>query len=157
MSHTDDSISVVIQPPNSKPMSQAREGQLANARKMAVVSRRHKQKQRLEAKLAELRALMGQDMSIDQLTRIASRLLEQEERLREKQNALTETCNSNLDCITLELSKLRRLMERIVDGNTRAPTSQPHDRHYASSSVGSVASLHAATHSSRPRSPRGQR
>ena len=80
MSHTDDSISVVIQPPNSKPMSQAREGQLANARKMAVVSRRHKQKQRLEAKLAELRALMGQDMSIDQLTRIASRLLEQEER-----------------------------------------------------------------------------
>ena len=77
---------------------------------MAVVSRRHKQKQRLEQKLAELKALMGDDMSNSMLERTATRLMAQEETLRDKQNRLTETCNENLDTIMKEMAYLCKLM-----------------------------------------------
>ena len=75
MSRTsDDTISVVMDHPGKGP-SQGRLDQLAKARKNAVLSRKVKQRAKLEAKLRELRELMGDDMNFEQLGRIATRLI----------------------------------------------------------------------------------
>ena len=137
----DDTISVVM---STQPASQGRLKQLEGARKMAVVSRRHKQKQRLEAKLNELRLLMGEDMSNSMLERTAARLMAQEESLRAKQNAITEACNENLDSISQEIKYLRRLFEQHFSGSTYRP-----------STYSTTQSTHSSSHSSKQRSPRG--
>ena len=153
MSRTDDTISVAMDHPGKGP-SQGRLQQLDNARKSAVLSRKVKQRARLEQKLRELRELMGDDLNNEQLGRVASRLLAQEETLRAKQNEITQACNDNLHMIQESLLHLTRLIEK--SHGTRATTPHTNDRYFTAhgSTVGSVATL---AQSSRPRSPRGQR
>ena len=155
MSRTDDTISVVMDTPGKGP-SQGRLDQLDKARKNAVLSRKVKQRARLEAKLRELRELMGDDLNYEQLGRVASRLLAQEETLRSKQNQLTEACNQNLETIQESLAHLTRLIERSY--GARATTPHPNDRYnYTGSTHGStVGSVATLVQSSRPRSPRRQ-
>ena len=102
-----------------------------------------KQRAKLEAKLRELRELMGDDLNYEQLGRVASRLLAQEETLRARQNQLTEACNQNLETIQESLTHLTRLIERTH--GTRATTPHPNDRYYSGSQVGSAAAGSVAT------------
>ena len=118
----NDSKSDAISVDMKKPMTPAKTEQLKAARQCAVISRRHRQKERLELKLAELRALMGTDMSSDQLARITTRLLAQEETLRVSQNRITEGIQENLQLIMNEIHRLQRSVERI---NRPAVTAAP--------------------------------
>ena len=148
MSGARDDESVVVELQGGKNPSQGRLTQLEGARSKAVISRRFKQKQRLENKLAELRSLISDDMTQEQLVRVATKLLDQEEALRKKQNEQTTIMNSNMEALLEEITNVRKLIERAFY-STRPPShvgtssTRPQDR-YAASSVGSVATLHTA-------------
>jgi hypothetical protein len=104
----DDTISVSIDSskrPCAKPCSQAKLAQLEAARKSAIEQRRRNQKERLEAKLCELRRLTA-GMSDEHVTKFATQLLAQEETLRAKQNAITGQVNTNIEIISEQLAKL---------------------------------------------------
>lgn len=73
---------------SGKPLSEKKLRQLAAARDKALLKRRQKLKNKLEAKLSELRQILGPDNRPD-IERVAHMLLKQEETLRTKQNALT--------------------------------------------------------------------
>ena len=73
---------------SGKPLSEKKLRQLAAARDKALFTRRKKLKNKLEAKLSELRQILGPDNRPD-IERVAHMLLKQEETLRTKQNALT--------------------------------------------------------------------
>lgn len=107
---SDDAISVII-PSSGKPTSEAKLAQLAEARKMALVSRKQKQRERLERKLQELRAVMG-DMSHGQIARVATAMMAQEETLRGKQNDITERVGENIQILLDEMGRLRHAVER---------------------------------------------
>lgn len=81
---------------------------------MAVVSRRIKMKQRLEAKLQALTTLAGRDLSLDQLTRVAEALLLQEQELRSKQNTLSDAVNASLQQLMDELLRMRSSVDLIM-------------------------------------------
>ena len=104
----DDSISIVVGPTKAPP-SAAKLRQLADARKLAIESRREKQKERLEAKLKELTGVMH-GISEGALARIATKMMAQEEHLRARQNSITETVNGNLEHILVELSRIKSLL-----------------------------------------------
>ena len=72
---------------SGKPLSDKKLRQLAAARDKALLTRRKKLKSKLEAKLSELRQILGPDNRPD-IERVAHMLLKQEETLRSKQNAL---------------------------------------------------------------------
>ena len=72
---------------SGKPLSDKKLRQLAAARDKALLKRRQKLKSKLEAKLSELRQILGPDNRPD-IERVAHMLLKQEETLRSKQNAL---------------------------------------------------------------------
>lgn len=115
--------------------------QLEQAREKSVVSRKLKQHDRLQQKLAELRASLGSDFTSEHLTRVAAKLLQQEEDLRSKQNKLTTAVNDHLDLILAEIRRVSKEVERL-----------------GRSSSHSSASSFFSTHSQpRPRSPRTQR
>ena len=152
MSRADDTISVAMDHPGKGP-SQARLQQLDNARKSALLSRKVKQRARLEQKLRELRELMGDDLNYEQLGRVATRLLAQEETLRAKQNEITQACNDNLHMIQESLLHLTRLIEK--SHGARATTPHPNDRYYTGSHGSTVGSVATLAQNSRPRSPRG--
>lgn len=122
----DGSISVVMAPHTSqsgnKAPTQERLNQLDKARATAIMNRKLRQKERLEAKLRELRALMGDDMNYEQLGRIATKLLAQEETLRAKQSQQTQIVNDNMQRFTDELAKLRRLVERLLPSPSPTPS-----------------------------------
>ena len=162
---TDDEKSVisVAMTGTGKRPSEGRLNQLDAARKNAILSRKVKQRSRLEAKLRELRQLMDEggesSMNYEQLTRITTKLLAQEETLREKQNLITLACNENLETIQESLANLTKMTERIYSAAIRSPP--PHNStSYAGSSVGSnagsVTSLHTSTHHARRSPPRTQ-
>ena len=63
-------------------LSQARLDQLAKAREVSLRKRRTHMKDRLEAKLTELRFLLGNDLRPVTMERIADQMLKKEEHLR---------------------------------------------------------------------------
>ena len=81
---------------SGKPLSEKKLRQLAEARDKALLKRRQKLKSKLEAKLSELRQILGPDNRPD-IERVAHMLLKQEETLRSKQNALTLEVRENTD------------------------------------------------------------
>eukprot|EP00966_Prymnesium_polylepis_P120471 2784030-Prymnesium_polylepis.1 len=95
----DDCISVTLGP--TKPISEKKIAQLADARVKAIDSRKRRQKQRLEEKLRELRSLG--DMPNEQLARVCELLVARECELRGKQNDLTIKLNNNIDNLTDEI------------------------------------------------------
>eukprot|EP00966_Prymnesium_polylepis_P314194 7260775-Prymnesium_polylepis.1 len=107
---TDDYISVAIGP--TKPISEKKIAQLADARVKAIDSRKRRQKQRLEEKLRELRSLG--DMPNEQLAKVCELLVVREAELRGKQNDLTEKLNQHLDNLTDEINVLRKQVDRII-------------------------------------------
>lgn len=106
----DDCISVAIG--TTKPISEKKIAQLADARVKAIDSRKRRQKQRLEEKLRELRSLG--DMPNEQLAKVCELLVIRESELRAKQNELTIKLNDNLDNLTDEISTLRKQVDRIA-------------------------------------------
>ena len=127
--NNDDTISVAIGPTAKQP-TPAKLAQLADARKLALESRRAKQKQRLEIKLAELRRVMA-GMSEDHMSRIATHMLAQEETLRGKQNELGLSINHNIQSFHDMMETQRRLLERIHDGLIpQSHTPRPPERRH---------------------------
>lgn len=86
--------------------------QLAKAREKALLARRRKMKERLESKLSELRHVLGSDMRSQTVERFAEAIMRQEERLRSKQNALTEGLSKAMEGFRDELKELRRHIGR---------------------------------------------
>ena len=96
MGRRDDEVSVVTvnfdddvpRSKSGKPLSAKKLAQLEAARTKGLLKRRQKLKDKLEAKLSELRQILLPDNRPD-IERVAHMLLKQEETLRTKQNALT--------------------------------------------------------------------
>lgn len=107
---SDDTISIAIGP---KQCSEKKKQQLAQARTLALDSRRRSQKDRLEAKLDELKRVMA-GISDDHLARVATQMMAQEETLRGKQNQITQQINVNLQNIMNEVADLKQMLKRIV-------------------------------------------
>ena len=83
--------------------------QLAAAREVALTNRRLKTHAKLTARLDQLNTLLG-GMRSDQQERVGRYIMEQEERLRAKQNALTDT---NIECIREMKSEIRALRDAL--------------------------------------------
>ena len=94
---------------SGKPLSDKKLRQLALARDKALLKRRQKLKSKLEAKLSELRQILGPDNRPD-IERVAHMLLKQEETLRSKQNALVLEVK---DVITDFKADLQAIKERL--------------------------------------------
>ena len=118
--------------PTSKHQTSAQKAQLARARETALYNRRSKLKTKLELRLSELRAQLG-DLGSDQLQRVVTKLVETEDHHRSKLADLTEKINKRLQSIHEELHALRK-------GN---PHREGHDesKSRASGRGGSVATL----------------
>lgn len=100
-----DDMSVAIGPKPSKPLTEAKKQQLANARKLAMESRRRAQKQRLEIKLAELRSTLA-GASDDHVARFVGKMMEQEQELREKSTLQITQINENLTIFNKSLTRI---------------------------------------------------
>jgi hypothetical protein len=92
-----------------KPLSEKKLRQLSEARDKALLKRRQNLKKKLEAKLSELRQILGPDNRPD-IERVAHMLLKQEETLRSKQNALVLEVK---DVITDFKADLKAIRERL--------------------------------------------
>lgn len=103
--------------------SQARLTQLASARKLAVESRKVRQRERLEAKLAELRGLG--DVSNDYLSRVCHLLIASEQEGRKRSNTLMTDINANYDDMVSELQTIRQMLERVLNTRSSTPVRQP--------------------------------
>ena len=105
-------------------ISEARSEQLAQARKAAGWARKVRQRERLQAKLQELRQIMGHDdMSTEALARVATRLLAQEQHLRGRCNEIVEQVGEHYITLLDELRSLRRDLN-VVLGRQPARTAQ---------------------------------
>ena len=102
--------------------SQARLSQLASARKLAVESRKVRQRERLEAKLAELRGLG--DVSNDYLSRVCHLLIASEQEGRKRSNTIMTDINANYDDMIKELQTIRQMLERVVNSRSSTPVRQ---------------------------------
>lgn len=96
--------------------------QLSQARDKALISRRQKLKSRLEAKLSELRQILGPDNRPD-IERVAAMMMKQEVTLRERQNALTLEVR---DVINEVKSDLQALKERLLPKPSHSLSSLQH-------------------------------
>ena len=94
---------------SGKPLSAKKLAQLEAARTKGLLKRRQKLKSKLEAKLSELRQILGPDNRPD-IERVAHMLLKQEETLRSKQNALVLEVK---DVITDFKADLQAIRERL--------------------------------------------
>ena len=125
-----------------KQLSQAKLDQLAAAREKALLARRKKQKSALEAKLNELRHILGRDLRNDTVEHFAHAMMKQEQRLRDKQNALTESMTEALQSVKDELRSLRKMqMGPTARPDTRAAPSKPTPRTLSEVSAVSSRSL----------------
>jgi exonuclease VII large subunit len=105
---------------SGKPLSEKKLRQLAAARDKALLKRRQKLKSKLEAKLSELRQILGPDNRPD-IERVAHMLLKQEETLRSKQNALVLEVK---DVITDFKADLQAIKERLSKPTSHTLSSQ---------------------------------
>ena len=124
-----------------KPLSEKKLAQLSAAREKALHARRIKLKSRLEAKVNELRQVLGPDLRNDTVERVSTAMMKQEERLRSSQNALTQQLNEALQGIKDELRTLRK------SHIARPAISKPSPR--APSEVSSVSSRTLKLHDAR--------
>ena len=99
--------------------------QLSQARDKALVSRRQKLKSRLEAKLSELRQILGPDNRGPDIERVAAMMMKQEVTLRERQNALTLEVR---DVINEVKSDLQVLKERLLPKPSHSLSSLQHTK-----------------------------
>ena len=90
-----------------KTLTQAKLDQLAAAREKAIASRRRKQRDALQAKLNELRRVLGEDLRNETVELFASAIMRQEKRLRAKQNTLTQELTVALQGCRDEIASLR--------------------------------------------------
>ena len=107
----DSVISVAI---GQKQPSEQKLKQLESARKLAVESRKLKQRARLEAKLAQLRCLG--DVSNEHLEKVCLLLVETEKDGRKRTNVHIEDINTNLEDLNEEIRAIRR---HVCDGGRR--------------------------------------
>ena len=97
----------------SSQLSQKKLSQLAAAREKALLARKRKQRDRLEAKLSELRCVLGADMRNSTVEKFAEAIMKQEESLRNKQNQLTAKLIETLTSFRDELSTMKKAIEKL--------------------------------------------
>eukprot|EP00966_Prymnesium_polylepis_P098594 2283309-Prymnesium_polylepis.1 len=123
MNRGHDSNSDITVALGQKPKSQAKLAQLESARKLALESRRVKQRERLEAKLAQLRSLG--DVSNAHLERVCMILLDSEKEGRKRTNIMVEDINTNIEDLMQEISTIRKMLERMKMGSRSTPSYDP--------------------------------
>ena len=122
MNRGHDSNSEITVALGQKPKSQAKLAQLESARKLALESRRVKQRERLEAKLAQLRSLG--DVSNAHLERVCMILVDSEKEGRKRTNIMVEDINTNIEDLMQEISTIRKMLERMM-GSRPTPSYDP--------------------------------
>jgi hypothetical protein len=122
MNRGHDSNSEITVALGQKPKSQAKLAQLESARKLALESRRVKQRERLEAKLAQLRSLG--DVSNAHLERVCMILVDSEKEGRKRTNIMVEDINTNIEDLMQEISTIRKMLERMM-GSRSTPSYDP--------------------------------
>ena len=120
MNRSDSVISVPVG--QKPPPSEQKLKQLEHARKLAVESRKIRQRARLEAKLAQLRSLG--DVSNEHLERVCHLLVETEKEGRKRTNTFVEDINTNMEDMNQEILAIRHMLQRIIDGRSTTPTQQ---------------------------------
>lgn len=108
----DDAISVDMGTTRVVPLSQAKLDQLAHARARSLEVRRRKAKEKLEARLSQLRHVLGADMRPDTVERVAKEMMAQESRLREKHASLIENLKTAINGFRDEMRAMRKLLEQ---------------------------------------------
>jgi cysteinyl-tRNA synthetase len=116
----------------SIPWSDAQEDQLRNARAVALKNRRIRAKAKLEQRLAELRAALGDDISTPQMEKMVLKLIDTENHHRSKLAQLQEQH-------TQELADVKACIRKAT-----APRESVAPKIRAPSTVGSVASSYAS-------------
>lgn len=153
---SDSTVSITIDddPRTRKPLSDAKLSQLEAARTKALASRRRKLHDRLQAKLMELRAVLGQDLRPQTVEKVAEAMMKQENSLRAKQARLTEALNDAITQFREELARLRRRIDRVGErasgserrasggGTSSAPSAASSSR---SSSVRTLSELSSSS------------
>ena len=122
-----DRESVISVPVGPKPQpSDQKLKQLESARKLAVESRKLKQRARLEAKLAQLRCLG--DVSNEHLEKVCLLLVETEKDGRKRTNMHIEDINTNMEDMNEEIRAIRTMLQRVINaGRSTTPTPRPND------------------------------
>ena len=120
MNRSDSVISVPVGP--KPPPSEQKLKQLEHARKLAVESRKIRQRERLEAKLAQLRSLG--DVSNEHLERVCHLLVETEKEGRKRTNTAVEDINTNMEDMNEEIRAIRTMLQRVIGGQSTTPTRQ---------------------------------
>ena len=108
----DDAISVDMGTKRVVPLSQTKLDQLARARARSLEVRRRKAKEKLEARLSQLRYVLGADMRPDTVERVAKEMMAQESRLREKHASLIENLKTAINGFRDEMRAMRKLLEQ---------------------------------------------
>ncbi len=128
------------------PLSEKKLAQLAAARQKALLSRRRALKEKLEAKLQELRFVLGNDFRPATVEKYAQAIIKNEERLRSKQAMLTEKLSDAIDGFRDELKTMRRALERYT-GTPIKPTtkSHQHSRSQSKSRLPSISEVSSTT------------
>ena len=121
------------------PLSAKRLEALSRARDKALLSRRIKLKDRLEKKLAELRIVLGNDMTPHSIERIAQAMMKQEDRAFSEIQRLREKQIASNEALAEELRAIRRKIVGSAAEQSRS-TSKPAKSHVARSDVSSIAS-----------------
>ena len=127
------------------PLSAKRLEALSRARDKALLSRRKKLKDRLEKKLAELRTVLGNDITgtPHSIERIAHAMMKQEDRAFMEIQRLREKQIASNEALTEELRAIRRKIVGSASEPSRS-TSKPAKSHVARSDVSSIASRHSS-------------
>ena len=92
--------------------SASQDDQLTKARNIALTRRRIKQKQKLTARIAELRAQIG-DADTEQLEKAVKHLIKLEDHHRSKLLAATEKQNENIKKVNNNINRLTNKVEQI--------------------------------------------
>ena len=138
----DESITLEMDEPKAKkPPSEAKLKQLEAAREKALLSRRRALKNKLETKLSELRAILGNDMRPETTERFAKAMMAQEDRLRQRQNSLSEQLRDAITDFRHELEALRACITQSASTRVKTLASIPESR-----SSGKTPKPHTASH-----------
>ena len=112
---------------SGKPLSAKKLLQLSQAREKALFSRRQKLKSKLEAKLSELRQILGPDGRPD-IERVAHMLLKQEETLRSKQSSLTLEVRDLVNEFKEDLQAIKEMLFKPSRSHSTLQHSKPRPR-----------------------------
>ena len=112
MGQENDSILTFDTESGKKELSAKKLQQLAAAREKALLSRRKALKDKLEAKLSELRHVLGNDMRNSTVEKFAEAMMKQEKELRNKQNSMTEKLTEAINGFKDELAAVKKLVSK---------------------------------------------